>query len=201
MKFDEAINYIAETTLDVEMAKPKNPEIDRLVASGMPYWKARQIVRRGAPASAATPTNVPAAASSFRELPDTLRTKDAVAVYLQHRPEASEAEITNALATQNSDDAPLNLDPVVIQTAIDDVRGAESELEQEPDPNALRKSELLAKYDRVRQALYRLHGFTKARGSSGRKEIPSEPEEEPTDTELVEPKIDMRDEPVDPTEL
>jgi len=185
MKFDDAINYIAENTLDLEMAKPKNPEIEKLVAQGMPYWKARQMVNKGGAPKAATPT-VPStepAGTKYKELPDTLRTKDAVATYLQHNPEASEDEIIAGIASQDSEETPLNLDPEVVKSAIADVRGG-GDVEAEPDPEALRKQELAAKYDRVRQALYKMHGF-KSKGRPGRKAVSDEPEDEPEPSEII----------------
>ena len=200
MKFDDAINYIAENTLNLEMAKPKNPVIEKLVAQGMPYWKARQMVNKGGASAApqAAPTTEPAGAK-YKELPDTLRTKDAVATYLQHNPEATPEEVMAAIGSQNSEETPLNLDPEVVKAAIADVQTGGGD-EQEPDPEALRKAELAAKYDRVRQALYKMHGF-KTKGRPGRKVTADEPEEEPGEIDYNEPKINMRDEPVDPTEL
>jgi len=200
MKFDDAINYIAENTLDLEMAKPKNPEIEKLVAQGMPYWKARQMVNKGG--ASAAPQVAPAAEPAgmkYKELPDTLRTKDAVATYLQHNPGATPEEVMAAIGSQNSEETPLNLDPEVVKAAIADAQAGGGE-EQEPDPEALRKAELAAKYDRVRQALYKMHGF-KTKGRPGRKVAADEPEEEPGEIDYNEPKINMRDEPVDPTEL
>jgi preprotein translocase subunit SecD len=142
MKFDDAINYIAETTLDLEMAKPKNPEIEKLVAQGMPYYKARNIVnaRNGGNTSAAVPAAEPAA-MKYKELPDTLRTKDAVATYLQHNPGATPEEVMSAIGSQNSEETPLNLDPEVVKSAIADAQSdVGGEMEPVLDPAELRKN-------------------------------------------------------------
>ena len=205
MKFDDAINYIAETTLDMEMAKPKNPEIEKLVAQGMPYWKARQMVNKGsvapkaaAPAAAAAPAEP---GVKYKELPDTLRTKDAVATYLQHNPDASEEDVMSAITTQNSEETPLNLDPEVVKAAIADARPSGGE-EQEPDPAALRKAELAAKYDKVRQALYKMHGFkVKGRPAKRSSEVEPSDDEEPEIVGGTGSGRAYADEPMDPTEL
>jgi len=142
MKFDDAINYIAENTLDLEMAKPKNPEIEKLVAQGMPYWKARQMANKAG--ATAAPKAAPAAEPTgmkYKELPDTLRTKDAVATYLQHNPGATPDEVMAAIGTQNSEETPLNLDPEVVKAAIADAQGGGGgEMEPEIDPAELRKA-------------------------------------------------------------
>jgi len=68
MKFNEAVNYISENMLDVEMAKPKNPEIEKLVAQGkgMPYWKARQMANKaGAGAAPAPKASAPTGATKI----------------------------------------------------------------------------------------------------------------------------------------
>jgi hypothetical protein len=210
MKFDDAINYIAEATLDMEMAKPKNPEIEKLVAQGMPYYKARNIVNSrsagnapGVPTAPAARTAAEPAGIKYKELPDTLRTKDAVATYLQHNPGATPEEVMSAIGSQNSEETPLNLDPEVVKSAIADAQVGGGD-EQEPDPEALRKAELQSKYDRVRQALYKMHGF-KAKGRPGRKAIADEPETDPelNDIEGGEGPQDPNHylEPKDPTEM
>jgi len=211
MKFDDAINFIAESALEAEMAKPKNPAILKRAAElekqglspATAYAYARKEFNAG---KVGTVAKAPAAASvaepvgiKYKELPDTLRTKEAVATYLQHNPEATPEEIMSAINAQDSEETPLNLDPEVIKTAIADVKAGE-DIEQEPDSEALRKQELAAKYDRVRQALYKMHGF-KSKGRPGRKAVADEPEEEPGEIDYNEPKINMRDEPIDPTEL
>jgi hypothetical protein len=210
MKFDDAINYIAESTLDTEMAKPKNPAIlakaaeyeKKGLSPATAYAYARKDFLAGKLGDKhvhVEPKAEPSAGVKYKELPDTLRTKDAVATYLQHNPEATEEEVVSAVTSQNSEETPLNLDPEVIKTAIADAR-SEGDIESEPDPEALRKQELAAKYDRVRQALYKMHGF-KSKKRPGRKVASDEPEEEPGEIDYNEPKINMRDEPIDPTEL
>ena len=211
MKFDAAINYIAESTFELEMAKPKNPAIlaraaeleKQGLSKNTAYAYARKEFNAGKIGGGAPKVSEPAAEPAgvkYKELPDTLRTKDAVANYLQHNPEASPEEVMSAIDSQNSEETPLNLDPEVIKNAIADVRGGE-DIEAEPDPEALRKQELATKYDRVRQALYKMHGL-KSKRKPGRKAIAAdEPEEEPGEIDYNEPKINMRDEPIDPTEL
>jgi len=197
MKFDEAINYIAESTFELEMAKPRNPEIDKLVAQGIPYWKARNMVNAQKGSAPATPAAAPAG-TKYKELPDTLRTKDAVANYLQHNPNATEQEVLAGISSMDSEETPLNLDPEVVKSAMADAQSGGGE-EQEPDIDTIARAEKAAKMARVKDAILRLRGL---KSKAGRKPAARpEPEEEPGEIDFDEPKIDMRDEPVDPTEL
>jgi len=146
MKFDDAINYIAEHTLDLEMAKPKNPEIEKLVAQGIPYYKARNMVNAKKLGGATAPATAPVAATEpagvkYKELPDTLRTKEAVADMLQADPNLTPQEIMARLAADNSEETPYNLDPTVVKAAVADASmGGDAELEPQIDPAELKKA-------------------------------------------------------------
>jgi len=144
MKFDDAINYIAEHTLDLEMAKPKNREIEKLVAQGIPYYKARKIFNAKKLGGTTTPAAAPAAEPAgvkYKELPDTLRTKEAVAGMLQADPNLTPQEIMARLAADNSEETPYNLDPTVVKAAVADASmGGDTELEPQIDPAELKKA-------------------------------------------------------------
>jgi len=144
MKFDDAINYIAEHTLDLEMAKPKNREIENLVAQGIPYYKARKIFNAKKLGGTTTPAAAPAAEPAgvkYKELPDTLRTKEAVAGMLQADPNLTPQEIMARLAADNSEETPYNLDPTVVKAAVADASmGGDTELEPQIDPAELKKA-------------------------------------------------------------
>jgi hypothetical protein len=207
MKFDEALNYIAESTLDMEMAKPKNPAIlakaaeyeKKGLSPATAYAYARKDFLAGNVSNKKTAASEPVINSNpgvkYKELPDTLRTKDAVANYMQHNPGATEEEVLSVLTSQNSEEAPYNLDPEIVKTAMTDTQSGGDE--QEPDIDTIAQSEKAAKMARVKDALLRMRGL---KGKTGRKPvIRDEPEEEPE--ELSGSHVDMRDEPIDPTEL
>jgi hypothetical protein len=200
MKFDEAINYIAETTLDMEMAKPQNPKIQALMAQGMPYWKARKLAGNE-PAAAAQPS-IPAepVTTTYRDLPDTIRTKDAVATYMQHNPNATEQEVMAAIETQNSEETPLNLDPEVIKNAISDAQMFTGEIEPnepnfvpEPVKSSLSEPNKQLRRDKLMNALKKLNK---------RSINPDYADDLDNDEEdLDNGPVDMRDEPINPVEL
>jgi hypothetical protein len=207
MKFDEALNYIAESTLDMEMAKPKNPAIlakaaeyeKKGLSPATAYAYARKDFLAGKVSNKKVAAVEPAISSNpgvkYKELPDTLRTKDAVANYMQHNPGATEEEVLSVLTSQNSEEAPYNLDPEIVKTAMIDTQSGGDE--QEPDIDTIAQSEKAAKMARVKDALLRMRGL---KGKVGRKPVVrDEPEEEPE--ELSGSHVDMRDEPIDPTEL
>ena len=207
MKFDEALNYIAESTLDMEMAKPKNPAIlakaaeyeKKGLSPATAYAYARKDFLAGKVSNKKVAAVEPAISSNpgvkYKELPDTLRTKDAVANYMQHNPGATEEEVLSVLTSQNSEEAPYNLDPEIVKTAMIDTQSGGDE--QEPDIDTIAQSEKAAKMARVKDALLRMRGL---KSKVGRKPVVrDEPEEEPE--ELSGSHVDMRDEPIDPTEL
>lgn len=207
MKFDEALNYIAESTLDMEMAKPKNPAIlakaaeyeKKGLSPATAYAYARKDFLAGKVSNKKVAAVEPAISSNpgvkYKELPDTLRTKDAVANYMQHNPGATEEEVLSVLTSQNSEEAPYNLDPEIVKTAMIDTQSGGDV--QEPDIDTIAQSEKAAKMARVKDALLRMRGL---KGKVGRKPVVrDEPEEEPE--ELSGSHVDMRDEPIDPTEL
>lgn len=218
MKFDEAINFIAENTVPVaaEMARPKNPEFQKWKEEnpGVPtykFFKMQRDLKKGTPA--ATPSDVPAAADvaatvapeepagaqKYKELPDTLRTKEAVANYLAHNPEASYDEVITAIEPQSTEETPLNLDPEVVKSAMTAAGQGGGEI-SEPSAAELKKADLAAKYDRMRQALFRARGL---KASPGRKATVKdmEPGEEEDEYGSAGRGINMRDEPIDPNEL
>jgi len=211
MKFDEVINYIAENTTPVatEMARPKNLEFQKWKEEnpGVPtykFFKMQRDKKAGvAPAVPEVPVSSPAAAPAmtgkYKELPDTLRTKEAVADYMLHNPNASYEEVAAAIIPQSTEETPLNLDPEVITAAIAAASPGTGDI-AEPSAAELKKADLAAKYDRMRQALYRSRGL---KAKPGRKAASKE-------TDLGDGEedysgggrgINMRDEPVDPNEI
>ena len=200
MKFDEAINYIAETTLDMEMAKPQNPKIQALMAQGMPYWKARKLAGNE-PAIATNPTiATEPGMTQYRELPDTLRTKDAVAAYMQHNPNATEQEVMAAIETQSSEETPLNLDPEVVKNAISDAQMFTGDIEDnvpdfvpEPAKPVLNDPNKQLRRDKLMKALKKLNK---------RSINPDYADDlDNNEKDIDGGPVDMRDEPINPVEL
>lgn len=211
MKFDTAVNFIAENLAPVksEMARPVNPEFQKWKQEnpGVPvykFFKMQRDLKKGtnfaapAPGAQVAPKE-PAAAQSYKEMPDTLRTKEAVADFMQHNPGASYEDVLAAITPQSTEETPLNLDPEVVKSAMTGVSGDTGDT-SEPDAAELKKADLAAKYDRMRQALYKARGL---RAKPGRRAVakdtePGEEEDLGSDTGRG---INMRDEPIDPNEL
>ena len=156
MKFDEAINYIAHnlTPVSSEMAKPKNPEIERLVAQGLPYWKARAIVNKATGQKAApeiTPVKPVSDEPSYKELPDTLATKNKIAEILAADPEVSEQDVIDRITADKEEGEALNTDPELIKQEINKLRSgtgngdAEATGAQEIDADLAAKEKAFAK--------------------------------------------------------
>jgi hypothetical protein len=212
MKFDAALQYIAENTMPVvepvaaEMARPKNPEFEKWKQAnpGVPtykFYKMQRELKKGGQA-AASPVSAEPAGASYKELPDTLATKTRIAEILNADPEVTDAEVIDRIMSDAEAGDILNTDPEVIKSEISAVRTGKSSEQgiEEPDVEALKKADLASKYDRMRQALYKARGL---KTGPGRKPTPREEPEagDEEDTGLTGGRISMRDEPIDPNEL
>lgn len=224
MKFDEAINYIAENLTPVasEMAKPKNPFIVQRAAElekqGLSPATAYAYARKeflkqkdgsSAPTAPATTTEPatasvdaePAQTSTFKELPDTLATKSKIAEILTADPQVSDEDVIARIMADAEAGEILNTDADVIKQELSVLRSAPGGEEvAEPSAAELKKSELAGKYDRMRQALYRARGLKAKPGRKSPAKDEPEPGEE-DDYSAGGRGINMRDEPVDPNEL
>lgn len=212
MKFDEMINSIAELTVPVgdaafaTEARPMNPEFQKWKKEnpGKPtylFYKAQRAKKAGMGAAEPAAPAMPAPTSSFKELLDTKRTKEAVADFLLHNPGASYEEVMDAIASQDTEETPLNLDPEVVKAAMSDPQTTMSAGDEESDIENIRKSELEAKYDRMRRALMAARGL---KAGPGRRATPKEPVADIGDEDDMgfgRRGINMRDEPIDPNEL
>lgn len=212
MKFDETLQFIAENTVPVagpvvSEKRPENPAFAKWKAEnpGVPtykFYKMQRELKKGGKTPPVANLAAPATpADSFKELPDTLRTKEAVADFLQHNPGASFEEVMDAITPQSSEETPLNLDPEVVKSAIASTSGGVSSAEGEPDIESLKKADLASKYEKMRKALYAARGL---KSRPGRKPVVKDPEMD-VDYDGEEGGmrrgINMRDEPVDPNEL
>jgi len=222
MKFDEMINSIAELTVPVgdaafaTEARPANPELQKWKKEnpGKPvylFYKAQRAKKAGTASARAKKagtasassvvTPVPTTTGIFKELPDTKRTKEAVANILQYNPDATFEEVMEIITSKNTAETPLNLDPEVVKTAMSDPQTAISVGDEDPDIESLRKSELEDRYNRMRHALSAAHGL---KAKPGRRATPKEPFADIGDEDDMgfdRRSINMRDEPIDPNEL
>ncbi|NDB83758.1 MAG: hypothetical protein EB127_13685 [Alphaproteobacteria bacterium] len=213
MKFDELANRINESFVP-EMARPKNLAFQKWKEEnpGVPTYKffkqQRELKAGGKPADLPTgsepedvkvepSTSSASSAEILSKDPATERTRIAVADYLAHNPGASVDEVIDAIAIDSNEETPLNLEPAIVKALIDqETPEGSPSAEEEP---SFKKDELAAKYDRLRQALYKRRGF---KSKVGRKSLAADvPSDEEEDDYSRGPKINMRDEPVDPTEL
>lgn len=172
MKFNETVEYIAEnlTPVTAEMARPKNPEFQKWKEEnpGKPTYLFYKAQRAKKTAGTAEPVAAPAAASAgtYKELPDTKRTKEAVAEFMQFNPDAGFEEVLDAVTQQSTEETPLNLDPGVVKAAMDEIQGISAPEVSEPDLGDIKKTDLADRYERMRQALYKARGL---KGTPGRK--------------------------------
>ena len=213
MKFDELANRINESFVP-EMARPKNLAFQKWKEEnpGVPTYKffkqQRELKSGDKPAdlpSSSEPESISdepsiGSADILSKDPATERTRIAVADYLAHNPDASVDEVIDAIAIDSNEETPLNLEPAVVKAIIDqETPEGSASTEEEPSLDKLKKDELSAKYDRLRQALYKSRGL---KSKAGRKPFAADiPGDENEDDYTRGPKINMRDEPIDPTEL
>jgi hypothetical protein len=203
MTFDKLANQINENFMP-EARKP-NPEFQKWKAEnpGVPVYKFYKMQRdKKAGLGSSVPISEPSEEPEISTLskdPATERTRLAVADYIAHNPNASVDEIIDAIAIDSTEETPLNLDPAVVKAIVDQESSMEEPDIEGPSLSDIKKDELSAKYDRMRQALYRARGFKARPGRRGvSRDVEGEPEE---DTPFSRRGINMRDEPFDPNEL
>lgn len=256
MKFDQMINYIAESTLETEVNaayqewREQNPKLAATPSAYFHFTKGRtddnytpggrgRKPKQTEPDAATdfgdepvTPNELPDLGDDeeddeddlftpdveddfkinipdeievgvkYKELPDTKRTKQAVAEILQINPAATFEDVLAAMLERNSDETPLNLDTAVIKAAMEEIQGggAGEVGEEEPDLGSLKKTELADKYEKMRQALYKHRGFdTKSAKLKKIKDIVDDEDAEDEIDDLGS-GVDMSDEPIDPLE-
>jgi len=198
MKFDRAIEYIAESTLDLEMAKPKNMAIiaraaelekkglskSTAYAYANKEFKAGKLGNKPAETEPSEPvSSIEKPAGKFKRSAEALRAKEQVADFIKYNKNATAEDVAAA----------LDLDPELVASVYDDAQqevGATDTDSDVNEPNSEElKADLDAKLKRVRDQIMRLRGLKgKGKGKPGKsaKDI-----EEPlsTDDEL-EPELD-----------
>ena len=200
------------TTIVPEMARPKNPEFQKWKEEnpGVPTYKffVQQRAKRAAAVQDAGGAVPPPAATASTDVetvpsvtgdtpgtevrttelvssdPATERTKLAVYNYLSLNPDATVEEVINGIASENNEETPLNMDPIVIKAIVDQEQTAgattepgEEELSHVEEPGTAdldisptdkdeeealssKRSDLDRKYELMRKALYKHHGFS-----------------------------------------
>lgn len=213
----EKITPAVVTNEEVEGKRGRagNPEIEKLVAQGMPYWKARALVKKGLTGGSSEPEVVDIAKSIDVKSPEfsggssvsAAKTQAAVDDYIAVNPDAKIEDVVAHLKALNA--GPLAIknsyitDPKLVTKMVD---LATSDTKEEPeefafDPDTERKDKIAklraflmmpkAKRD---EFLARKSKIAKAKDARSYRD---DDEEE----DRLSRKIDMRDEPVDPTEL
>jgi len=192
MKFDDAINYIAESTLNSEMAREKNLAIlaraAELEKKGLSpktakayAYKELRAGKLGSTPSVATPTSAPEPKIGFKRSAEALRAKEQVADFLKY----------NSSATSEDVAAALDLDPELVASVYDDAKNEVEEPSAPADVNEPNENELKADIDdkmaRIKAQILKLR---KLKGKGKIK--PSKPVKDIEDTDdlELEPNLD-----------
>lgn len=203
---------VASEEMEGKRGRAANPEIEKLVAQGIPYWKARALVKKGLTGAAAA-TAAPdieksdVADSEETETKDasTLKTQAAIDDYVAGNPTATIEDVVAHLKRLN--DSPLAVKfPYIVNTSkvgkmLATSTGSTETGDEESafDPDAEKKAKFakLRAFMMMPKAKRDEYLARKAKIAKGKKvdKDEDEGEDEPTG------KVDMRDEPIDPTEL
>ena len=131
-----------------------NPEIAKLMAQGMPYWKARAMTRKGITSLAATVDSPTMDATSTDDIDNSAsaqKTQVAIDDFISSNPEATPEEIINHLKSLNS--GPLTLktgyitSPEEVMNMIGVAKGSgaiDTDVDFQPDNKELAKQKSYA---------------------------------------------------------
>lgn len=131
-----------------------NPEIAKLMAQGMPYWKARAMTRKGITSLAATVDSPTMDATSTDDIDNSAsaqKTQVAIDDFISGNPEATPEEIINHLKALNS--GPLTLktgyitSPEEVMNMIGVAKGSgaiDADVDFQPDNKELAKQKSYA---------------------------------------------------------
>ena len=198
---------VASEEMEGKRGRAANPEIEKLVAQGMPYWKARALVKKGLAGSAAPVAiakNEPSEEPEVTGDVSTQKTQAAIDDFVSGSPNATVDDVVAHLKGLNAGPLavkfPYITNPKQVSKMLAVATGG-GEVEQEPafDPDAEKK----AKFAKLRAFMMMPKAkrdeflARKAKIAKGKKtdRDEDEGEDEPTGP------VDMRDEPIDPTEL
>lgn len=197
---------VASEEMEGKRGRAANPEIEKLVAQGLPYWKARALVKKGLASTAAA---APATAETEPEEEPTgdvsvQKTQAAIDDFVSGNPTATIEDVVVHLKGLNAGPLAVKFPYITNVKQVSKMLATatgDKETEEEPafDPDAEKK----AKFAKLRafmmmpkakrdEYLARKAKIAKAKRVDKDEE---QGEDEPTG------KVDMRDEPIDPTEL
>lgn len=214
MNFDKLANIISENITPTVVASEEmegargrapNPEIEKLVAQGMPYWKARAMVKKGLAGAPATPAAA-APVSSKGLTAASAKTQAAVDDFVSANPEASVDDVIEHLKNLNAGPLAIKtayvVDPKEVVKMVAVSKGEEPAAEPTFDP----ESEKKAKFERLRKFMSMPRAerekFLAARKKAAVVE-PEEPDEEEEEEEdsYVKYYLDQMKEPEEEPEF
>lgn len=197
---------VASEEMEGKRGRAANPEIEKLVAQGLPYWKARALVKKGL-ASTAAVTPATTETEPEEELTGDVsvqKTQAAIDDFVSGNPTATIEDVVAHLKGLNAGPLAVKFPYITNVKQVSKMLATatgDKETEEEPafDPDAEKK----AKFAKLRafmmmpkakrdEYLARKAKIAKAKRVDKDEE---QGEDEPTG------KVDMRDEPIDPTEL
>lgn len=164
MNFNQLANVITETISSTIVASEEmegargragNPEIEKLVAQGLPYWKARALVKKGLTGDNTNKpeiTSVEPKITSTSSSAEKAKTQAAIDDYMSVNPDAELKDLVDHLKALNAGPLAIKtsyiVDPVEVSKMISVSKGEEPE-EVEFDPNEEKK----AKFEKLRKFL------------------------------------------------
>lgn len=198
---------VASEEMEGKRGRAANPEIEKLVAQGLPYWKARALVKKGLTGSVAStaakdePVEEPAVTGDV----SAQKTQAAIDDFVSGTPNATVDDVVTHLKGLNAGPLavkfPYITNPKQVGKMLAIATGDSTEEPEELafDPEAEKK----AKFAKLRAFMMmpkakRDEYLARKTKVAKAKRVDKDEDEGEEDTGS---KIDMRDEPVDPTEL
>ena len=207
MNFNKLANIIAEDN-DPIMAndimpegargRAGNPEIAKLIAQGMPYWKARAMVKKGmssgasdAPMSASKKDDMDVAKSASE-----LKTQAAIESFLSTNPDASVSDVVDHLKSLNDQGIDIKTSYITNASKIDKMVSSVKSMDvdsgsiDEPSLSDL-DSEKKDKFDKLRKFMSMSRSERDAFLARKGKPLPEieKDEEEDEDDDAVDPYV------------
>ena len=206
---------VASEEMEGKRGRAANPEIEKLVAQGLPYWKARALVKKGlvgSPSAAAAiggsdveKSDVTGDEESETSDVSTQKTQAAIDDFVAGNPTATIEDVVAHLKGLNAGPLAVKFPYITNVSKVGKMlatsTGSAETDEEEPafDPDAEKKAKFakLRAFMMMPKAKRDEYLARKAKIAKGKKfdKDEDEGEDEPTG------KVDMRDEPIDPTEL
>lgn len=211
-----ASNTLASEEMEGKRGRAGNPEIEKLVAQGMPYWKARAMVRKGmsgdAPVAAAPVTSVPVVSKG------DAKTQAAIDDFIAGNPEASTEDVIQHLDSLNAGPVGIKVgystDPEAVARMISIAKGEDVPVTpDEPEVTDIKSADD-DEVDRLTNLFMKLYAMPKdqrgeymlkVKSAKAKKAVEDELADEEDDEEEVDPYVSqylkgMKNEPDDSEE-